>query len=140
MTEPASPQRPLPAMDPDIAPFWQATKEHRFSCPFCDDCGHLIWYPRAHCPSCGSTAVSWRDLPAPVVGQVYTHTVVRRHGDPFFAARAPYVVAWVDIDGGPRVLTEIVEVDADAVAVGDRVALTWEDHDELSLPVFVPAL
>jgi uncharacterized OB-fold protein len=133
-------ERPLPtADDPDLVRLWQGTLEHELRFPACDDCGAVIWYPRAHCPSCSSLSVSWQTLPVDAVGTVYTFTVVRRHGHPFFAARTPYVVAWIDIDDGPRILTEVVEVDADEVKVGDRVVLRWEDHDDLNLPVFAPA-
>jgi hypothetical protein len=68
-------------------------------------------------------------------GTVYTYTVVRQHGHPFFRARAPYVVAYVDLDEGFRMLAEVVG-DPDTVQIGQRVAVDWEDHDEVSVPVF----
>ena len=65
--------------------------------------------------------------------------MVRRHTHPFFAARTPYVVAWIDLDVGPRLLSEVITADASSVAIGDRVSLTWEDHEQVSLPLFTPA-
>jgi hypothetical protein len=135
----ADPQRPLPPIDePDTLPFWQATREQQFQLPVCSQCSALVWYPRAHCPTCGSLELVWQTIPQPATGVIYTFTVVRRHAHPFFATRVPYVVAWIDMDGGPRLLTEVIDVDPEQVRVGDRVALTWEIHEELSLPVFTP--
>jgi uncharacterized OB-fold protein len=134
-----APVRPLPAVDePDTRPLWEGTREQELRYPVCDDCHRVVWYPRAHCPSCGSLSLTWVTAPAPVEGTVYTFTVVRRHGDPFFAARAPYVVAWIDLDAGPRLLSEVTDSDPDAVRIGDRVRLHWEVHEELSIPLFTP--
>jgi hypothetical protein len=64
---------------------------------------------------------------------------VRRDGQPFFRERIPYIYALVDLDEGFRVASEIVTPDVDQVAISDRVQLTWEDHDEVSIPLFEPA-
>ncbi|MGY1806972.1 Zn-ribbon domain-containing OB-fold protein [Blastococcus sp. SYSU D00669] len=121
--------RPLPDLDePDTAPFWEGTARHEFRVPFCDRCGRPVWYPRGHCPACGSLDLTWRALPDPVSGTVYTFTVVRRHGDPYFAARTPYAVAWVDLHGGPRVLSEVRADDPAALRIGDPVVVEWEER------------
>lgn len=131
--------RPLPAeFGPDSETFWEGTRRREFRVLHCVRCDQLIWYPRAHCPHCGSFDVAWSALPEPVTGEIYTFTVVRRHAAPFFAARTPYVVAWVDVDNGPRLLTEVLSDDVDAVRIGDRVALRWEEHESVTLPTFVP--
>jgi uncharacterized protein len=135
----ARPQRPLPDLgEPGLSPAWAGFAAQEFRYPSCDDCGQVIWYPRAHCPSCGSLSLAWHTVPAPVNGTVYTFTVVRRHTHPFFGSRTPYVVAWIDLDAGPRLLSEVVNADPGAIAIGDRVTLTWEDHEGVSLPLFTP--
>lgn len=68
---------------------------------------------------------------------VYTYTVVRQNGQPFFRARIPYVVGLIDLDEGFRMLAEIA-ADPEAVHVDQRVTVTWEDHPGLSVPRFVP--
>jgi uncharacterized protein len=123
---------------PDAAPFWRASKERRFEVLRCTGCGDVVWYPRAHCPGCGSRELRWAPLPEPVTGVVYTFTVVRKHTHPFFAGRTPYAVAWVDVDDGPRMLSEIVDCDVEQLRIGDRVELRWEEHDALNLPTFTP--
>jgi uncharacterized OB-fold protein len=133
--------RPLPALDdPDTAEFRAGAARGEFRVPRCDRCGTVIWYPRAHCPACGSLDVTWETLPDPVRGTVYTFTVVRRHAHPFFAARTPYAVAWIDLDGGPRVLSEVACADVEALRIGDRVALRWEDNEAGRVPVFATAM
>jgi uncharacterized OB-fold protein len=75
----------------------------------------------------------WRESAG--TGTIYTFTVIRQHGHPYFRSRTPYVVAFVDLDEGFRVLTEIA-ADPASVRIGQRVAVAWEDHDEVSVPVF----
>jgi uncharacterized OB-fold protein len=131
--------RPLPEeFGPDAAEFWEGARLGEFRVLRCDRCDAVIWYPRAHCPTCGSREVTWSVRPAPVTGVIYTFTVVRKHTHPFFAPRTPFVVAWVDVDDGPRLLTEVAGVDVDQVRVGDRVVLRWEEHESVKLPTFVP--
>jgi uncharacterized OB-fold protein len=134
------PQRPLPDLsDPATARAWQGFAAHEFTYPVCDSCGEVVWYPRSHCPGCGSLSLTWHTAPAPVQGTIYTCTVVRRHTHPFFATRTPYVVAWIDLDAGPRLLSEVVTADPASITIGDRVTLTWEDDDQVALPLFTPA-
>lgn len=134
----ADERRPLPATtDPDTAGFWAGTRHQEFRVPRCDHCGRQVWYPRAHCPHCGSFALTWEALPEPVAGTVYTFTVVRRHAQPFYAGRVPYAVAWIDLDGGPRVLSEVAADDVDALRIGDRVEVRWEEHPDRTVPTFV---
>ncbi len=53
----------------------------------------------------------------------------------------PYAVAWIDLDEGPRMLANVtgVEEPADELAIGQRVQLEWEEHEELCIPLFRPA-
>lgn len=130
----ATPQRPLPTLaEPDTAPFWAATKQHRLTYQVCASCGEIIFYPRRHCTSCLSTDLRWHDSAGS--GTVYTYTVIRQHGLPYFRSRLPYVVAFIDLDEGFRLMAEI-DAPPDAIAVGQRVTIAWEDHAELAVPVF----
>jgi uncharacterized OB-fold protein len=132
------PARPVP--DPaeyDTAPLWAGTREHELRYQTCRACGTVVWYPRAHCTGCGRPDLRWQSSAG--LGTVYTFTVVRQHPHPFFRGRLPYVTALVDLDEGFRVLTEITAADPESVRVGQRVRLVWEDHEELSVPLFAPA-
>ena len=135
----ADPTRPLPTVkELDTGPFWQATKNHELRYPRCDDCGALVFYPRRHCTSCLGRSLSWH--PSKGEGTIYTYSVVRQSHHPFFRARAPYAVAWIDLDEGPRILSNVVGVEdpSSDLAIGQRVRVEWEDHEELSIPLFRP--
>jgi uncharacterized protein len=132
-----APQRPQPTLsEPDTAPFWAATKQHRLTYQVCASCGAITFYPRRHCAGCLSTDLQWHDSAG--TGTVYTYTVIRQHGMPYFRSRLPYVVGFVDLDEGFRLLAEI-DAPPDVVQVGQRVVVGWEDHADVAVPVFRPA-
>jgi uncharacterized OB-fold protein len=68
-------------------------------------------------------------------GTVYTYTVIRQHGQPYFRGKLPYVLGFIDLDEGFRLLAEI-DAAPEALRVGQRVTVGWEDHAELAVPVF----
>ena len=130
-------QRPLPRFpEPDTEPFWRATKDHELRYPVCTACGGVVFYPRRHCPHCGSLELRWETSKGE--GTIYTFSVVRQNRHPAFAPLVPYVVAWIDLDEGVRLLSNVVGVAPEEVRVGQRVRVTWEDHGEVSLPLFRP--
>jgi uncharacterized OB-fold protein len=132
--------RPLPRLpEPDTQTFWQATREHRLVYQRCAACGAVVFYPRQHCTRCGGDRLQWQA--AAGEGTIYTFTLIRQNGHPFFKERLPYVLALVDLDEGFRLMTHVVGVDDPDrdVHVGQRVRLDWEDQGELALPVFRPA-
>jgi uncharacterized OB-fold protein len=108
---------------PELSLFWEATTRGVLMLARCDSCGNVIWYPRPFCPTCGSTDVSWFESTGR--GAVYTYTVVRKTSAPFDAA-APYVVAFVELDDGPRVLTNIIGCDPESVRIGQRVTVEFD--------------
>ena|ERR1700683_624073 len=131
---PEQPERPLPLFpEPDTAPFWAATAEHRLAYQVCRACGQVVFHPRRHCTCCTSGDLEWRDSAG--AGTVYTFTVIRQHGHPFFRARIPYLVGLIDLDEGFRMLAEIA-ADPETLQVNQRVSVTWEDHADLSVPIF----
>ena len=119
---------PAPAPQPNLEtqPFWDATAEGRFLLLRCEN-GHVIWYPRFLCPECRSTETTW--VEASGRGTVYTYTIVRRGQGPF-APAAPYVVAYVELEEGPRILTNVVDVDPEQVRIGMPVEVVWHDTGE----------
>lgn len=122
---------PAPAMNVETRPFWQATLRGELLLGRCRACGQAHWYPRRICPHCGKAEVDW--VPAAGGGTVYSFSVMRR-------AQVPYAIAYVTLDEGVTMLTNLVECDFDALAVGQRVRLVWRDAGpEARLPVFAPA-
>jgi uncharacterized OB-fold protein len=125
---------PSPGVTLETQPFWDATREGRLVLPRCDACEFVIWYPRRFCPACGSRNVSWFE--AAGTGTVYTFTIVAKGTGPYRDS-GPYVVAFVELDEGPRLMTNIVDVPPESVAVGQRVAVVFTPtEDGTALPRF----
>lgn len=137
-TDPPSYQLPVP--DADGAAFWQAAGERRFVVKRCGSCRRAHFYPRPFCPFCWSADVRWED--ASGRGVVYTYSVVRRNDLPAFADRVPYVAAIVELEEGPRVMTNVVGIEPDDVRMEMPVAVDFAaagiDGTAL-VPVFRPA-
>ncbi len=119
---------PAPAISPETEEFWAATARGKLLLRRCDDCQTIIWYPRPFCPACGSLKTSWTE--ASGRGSVYTFTVVHRSGIPGYRDALPYVVAYVELAEGPRVLTNIVDCEPDQVRVGMPVRVVFHDTGE----------
>lgn len=111
-----------PFGDPTTAPYWEAAQTRRFVLQKCDDCGHFQFYPRPFCLECESRSVSWKD--ASGTGKVYSMSEV--HMSPSPDIEAPYIVAMVELDEGPRFMTNIVNGPCE---IDDRVQLVWRERD-----------
>jgi hypothetical protein len=126
---------PAPPVTPETKPFWDATAQGKLVLPKCKKCGNVIWYPRDICPECHSIGVDWID--ASGRGTIYSFTVTRRGG---YARGADYVLAYVELDEGPRMMTNIVDCDPDKLACGQAVQVVFHDTGQGSaLPRFKPA-
>jgi uncharacterized OB-fold protein len=113
---------PRPPHNPEAAPYWEAAVDGRLVLPVCHACGLVIWYPRAWCPACGDGSVVWTEMSGR--GTVYACTVIRRGMGPW-AAAAPYVGAYVELEEGPRVLTNVVTDDPSSVHIGMAVTAVF---------------
>ena len=127
--------RHLPVPDAETEPYWSAAAEGRLVFRRCEACGLAYHYPRARCPRCLSEWVRWED--AIGSGTIHTYTVVRQNGARPFRERLPYVLALVDLDEGPRLMSTIEGAPADAVEIGARVRVAFRrETDDVTLPVF----
>lgn len=133
----ALPARPAPEITGHAAPFWAAAREGRVVVQRCTACGQHQHYPRPWCTNCLSEAVEFVESSGH--GTIYTFTVIRRAPLPAFAARVPYVLAFVDLDEGVRLVTNIVGCDPDAVRIGQRVHARFEAiDDDHTVVLFAP--
>jgi uncharacterized OB-fold protein len=111
--------------------FWDAANEGRFLIKHCTGCDAPHFYPRAVCPHCFSTATEWRESPGR--GVIYAFSVMRR-------VPRPYAIAYVTLDEGITVMTNIVDCDLDRLAIGQHVKVAFQSSETGSkVPVFVPA-
>lgn len=116
--------------DVALEPYWQAAREGRLLLKLCRACGKSHYYPRPLCPFCMSSDTEWRE--ASGKGSIYSWSVERR-------ATPPYAIAFVALAEGPTLLTNIVDCNLDALAIGQQVTLAFETRDEQPVPVFRPA-
>ncbi len=116
------------------APFWEAATRHELVVQRCAACGHHQFYPRPYCLACQSDNIVWVQVAGG--GTIYAQTTVHIQIAPDFTP--PYTAALVELDEGPRLLTNIV---GGETQIGDEVRLMWRERDgESPLPIFTPNL
>lgn len=129
--------KPVPRPSPESLPYWQAAREHRLVIQHCDACGQFWFPPSQSCPHCLASNFTW--LPASGRGKVFSFVTYHRVYHPAFAKEVPYVVALVELDEGPRLLTNIVGVPPEQVVCDMPVQVTFEDYDGgIAVPKFAP--
>lgn len=136
----AAPRFDLPTPDPETEPFWSGANEHELRIKRCNACGAFHFYPRPFCPSCWSHDVEW--YVASGRATLYTWSVVHVNELPPFRDRLPYVAALVDLEEGPRMMTNVVECEFDALEAGMPLEVVFEVVSEdplVTLPRFRPA-
>jgi uncharacterized OB-fold protein len=127
----------LPLPDDETRPYWDAARGGKLLIKRCNACNEPFFYPRPFCPRCWSDDVVWEESSGRAT--LYTWSVVRQNDLPPWPARVPYVAAVVDLDEGPRMLTNIEDCDVDALTVGMKVEVAFrEENDEITVPVFRP--
>ena len=129
--------KPAPGPDPETEPYWRAAHEGRLLVQRCRSCGNHQLYPRWRCLRCRGE-VEWVD--ASGRGTVYSFTVIRQNFSRSFKHLIPYVVALVDLEEGPRLMTNVVGCPPEDVRIGMAVRVRFEPvSDEAALPLFEPA-
>lgn len=119
-----------PVANPETAMYWKAFSERRFLVPQCEECGKHHWYPRAHCPFCYGAVIP---KPSQGTGQIYSFSVIGQKDS------GPYVLAYIELDEGPRLLSNIVTDDVATLVAGTPVRVEFEPSPNGQLlPVFRP--
>jgi len=122
---------PLPEPSPETAQYWEAAKQGRLLVRRCTECGRAHYYPRPLCPFCCSDKTEWQT--ASGGGTIYSFSVMQR-------APVPYAIAYVTLDEGTTMMTNIVDCDFAAIRIGMRVRLVFKPREGgAPLPMFTPA-
>lgn len=136
---------PLPALDGDSRPFWEAAARGELVVQECGDCGRPRHPPRPMCPVCNSFTAAW----APRSGRARVWSFVVPHPPllPAFSAYAPYNVCVVELDDAPgiRLVGNLVgepgaainSVDPATIRIGEPVRVVFEPAGDVGLPRFV---
>ena len=127
--------KPLPRVTADNRPFWEATKRHELRLQRCRDCGRFRYPPAPVCPGCLGEEAEWARVSGR--GTVTTFVVFHKVYFESFAADAPYHVVQVELEEGPRLTANLVDVPNDQLAVGMPVEVVFDDVTrEITLPRF----
>ena len=122
---------PAPEPNPETTPFWDAATQGRLLLKKCQACNQPHYYPRTICPFCGSDRTEWQ--PASGRGTIYSWSVMRR-------AEPPYCIAYVTLEEGPTMMTNIVGADLDAIRIGQKVRVIFTPTEGgPPVPTFTPA-
>lgn len=135
------PDRPLPQpITPEARPYWDGAREGRLMIPRCQACGRAFWYPRVLCPFCASRDVAW--VRASGRGRLHSFAIAHQVLNKAFRVKPPVVLAMVELEEGPRLLTNLVGVAPDPAAIrcDMPVEVVFERlTDQVSLPLFRPS-
>ncbi len=133
----AKPRRALPVPTPETEHFWEGTKAGELRLQRCDECEHVYFPPRPFCNECGSRSVSI--FRASGRASLYSYVINYRPAPGF---EAPYAIAVVELEEGPRMLTNIVDSPQtpEALILDMPLQVVFTELDEkISLPHFRPA-
>ncbi|WP_294221492.1 Zn-ribbon domain-containing OB-fold protein [uncultured Shimia sp.] len=119
-----------PTITMESEAYWQAANEGKLLVKRCGDCGQVHFFPRAICPECFSSNTEWQE--ASGKGRIYSYSVTRR-------AEVPYAIAYVTLEEGVTMLSNIVEADLNALAVDMPVEVVFgKTRNGQALPLFRP--
>jgi len=128
-------QKPLPMPSELSAPFWEACRRHELVIQRCQNCRALRFPPAILCPECLSAVVEWTRVSGG--GKIFSFVVFHRVYHPGFAADVPYTVALIELEEGPRLVSNIVDCPPSEVACDLPVEVVFEDvTPEVTLPKF----
>lgn len=118
-----------PSHPEETRPYWEAAREGRFLIKHCRSCEQAHYYPRTLCPHCFSADTEWRESAGR--GTVYSFTVLP-------AAEGATLLAFVTLEEGVTMLTNLVGCAPEAAAIGMTVEVAFEEREGVSVPVFRP--
>lgn len=122
---------PAPPIVHDTQVFWEAANDGRLLIKRCTDCGESYFYPRDICPHCLSTATEW--LQTAGRGTLYSFSTSKR-------GELPHTLAYVTLDEGPTMLTNIVDCDPATLQVGQAVKVVFRPAENgQNVPLFTPS-
>ncbi len=131
------PGKLIPVPTQETAEFWNGCKQRELRLQRCADCGQYQFPPQSFCVHCSGDNVRW--VPASGLGKVLSYTIVHWSPNPAYAADAPYSLALIQLDEGPRMLTNIVGCPPGEIRIGMEVAVVFEQcGPDILLPKFRP--
>jgi uncharacterized OB-fold protein len=129
--------KPLPTITGDNREYWEYCKKHELRMQRCRDCGYIRFPPSILCPRCHSLEAEWTRLSGR--GKIYSFVVFRVPYHPSYANDIPYDVAFIQLDEGPRMESNVTGIKVEDIKFGMPVEVYFDDiTEEISLPKFRP--
>jgi len=124
---------PAPTLHPDNERFWEGVKRQELVLQRCKECGKWLHPPRPMCPKCRSLETEW--VPSTGKGTIHSWVIYRESPHPGF--KAPYAVVLVELEEGVRVVSNLLDVQPEAVSIGMPVEVVFDEVNEaVVLPKF----
>ena len=129
--------KPLPVITEDSRPFWEGCRQGKLLLQYCDACHRYQFYPRLFCMQCGPGSLRW--VEASGRGVIYSYTIIHQNKSPEFVGDTPYNVAIIQLEEGPRLLSNIVDSSLADLRVDLPVTVVFDAvSDTIALPRFRP--
>lgn len=127
----------IPTPTNETKPYWDACQHQKLLIQQCSDCEHIQFYPRIMCTKCMGRNVLW--IEASGKAKVLSYTTVHRAILPAYIKEAPYLLAVVELEEGPTMMTNIVNCHLEDVACDMLVKVKFEQwSNDFLVPVFEP--
>ena len=129
---------PAPLINPENQRFYDATAKGMLLIGKCNACGEVHYYPRVICPHCGADGAEW--IEAKGTGTIYSYSTLHR------GAPVPYTIAYVTLDEGVSMMTNLTGFAPGSLKIGQRVRVVFQEADGgtaekrgAMMPMFTPA-
>lgn len=128
--------KPAPQATPETEPFWAGTAAGELRLQRCGPCDAHYFPPRPFCPTCLSDDVVWETLSGR--GTLHSYVINHRAAPGF---EPPYAIAVVQLDEGPRMMSNIVDCEQtpEALELDMALEVTFEQRGEMAVPMWRPA-
>lgn len=126
-----------PKPTPETQHFWDGCAAGELRLQRCEHCARHYFPPRPFCPTCLSRDVHWEVAS----GRGRLHTYLINHHPLPPGWEGPYAIAVVQLDEGPRMMSNILEIPntPEDLVLDMSLEVVFEDRDGIALPQFRPA-
>jgi uncharacterized OB-fold protein len=133
-------ERPLPTpLTPEAKPYWDGLRQGKLMVPRCNACGKPFFYPRVACPLCHGRDIGW--IEASGRGRLHSFAIAHQSINRAMKVPPPYILAMVQLDEGPRMLTNLVNVPADPAQLRCEMPVRVvfaKQTDDVTIPLWEP--
>jgi uncharacterized protein len=132
-------EKPLPVPTHISQPFWDGLRERKVRIQYSPSTGQWVFYPRSHAPGTLAADLEWREITGE--GVIHTFTAARRPTAPPWEGSTPQLLAVVQLNEGPHLTTELVNIAPEAIKVGMKVKPVFVDvpGEDVTLLKYAPA-